>query len=160
MLIRVAAHKNQDSCIIISSTLLVLLPLNMMIWWAISKWDTLIKIRVLAGRGKWKVCKKIFARKKIFAVHRLGSSWPWSRAGSRAVSGLFHVSLGIIKSALCLLCPPSRRQDTAVEGRQMQVYSSQVYSMSRYISTMEISILQLYIYSVDIQSLDIRSVDT
>ena len=114
------------------------------------------------------MCKKIFARKKIFAVHRLGSSWPWSRAGSRAVSGLFHVSLGIIKSALCLLCPPSRRQDTAVEGRQMQVSSTQVYSMSRYISTMEISILQynyqilyisifLYIYSVNIQSLDIRS---
>ena len=66
--------------------------------------------------------KKIFACKKIFAVHRLGSSWPWSRAGSRAGSGLFHVSLGIIKSALCLLCPPSRRQDTAVEGRQMQLY--------------------------------------
>ena len=96
------------------------------------------------------MCKKIFARKKIFAVHRLGSSWPWSRAGSRAVSGLFHVSLGIIKSALCLLCPPSRRQDTAVEGRQMQVSSTQVYSMSRYISTMEISILQLSVLYISI----------
>ena len=77
---------------------------------------------MLAERGKWKVCKKIFARQKIFSVHSLGSSCAWSRAGSRAVSGLFHVSLGIIKSALCLFCPPSRRQDTAVEGRQMQLY--------------------------------------